>query len=76
MPPAQVFFLALALVVWVGGAFALFVQHCRRIGKPLWKKMLLPFPYSEFNRSELLKLFGLMALSIFLGLIAVLLGPK
>ena len=41
MPPAQLFFLVLTIIVWFGGGFLLFAQHCRRIGKPLWKKMLL-----------------------------------
>jgi len=74
MPPAQLFFLALAIVIWVVGVNLLFVQHCRRLGKPIWRKLI--FPYSEFNTSEWRKFFGVLALGWIFGAIALFLGPK
>lgn len=66
--------LTLLVITWLGGGNILLIQHYRRLGKPWWW-IFNPLGHRfDFNAREWLALFGLLTLSMVLGIAAMLTG--
>lgn len=77
MPGAQLGFLALAAVTWLGGANVVVAYHYKRTGKPAWSGFKpFAFPFGQFNVIEWLMLAGLAVLALTFLAIATSLNPQ